>query len=111
MSFSFSRIILCEAEIEAFDQGKTLFEQETIMGRKVGTAAYRAEVVDSQSYSVLLGFHRIGSPKYSCTCEYFRKHFKPCAHIIASALVWDQERKVPPQSKEDFESIQKLYQR
>lgn len=64
------------------------------------------KVKSKKTYDVSLGFSRVGSLKYSCSCPYFLENKKVvCKHIIASALLWDRRRKVPDPDEKTIEDL------
>ena len=101
MAFSFSRLILDDANVQMFERGNAYFLEGAVQGKPVGTAAYRATVSGTEHYAVALGFRRTGEPKYSCSCPYFQKHGTVCKHIMATALEWDASRNVPGPNRDD----------
>lgn len=105
MAFSFLRIILPDTEVEIYKRGLSYFKRKSVDGRTIGTAGYKATVKGTEQYQVDLGFKRIGSPRYLCSCPYYEKSKFVCKHIIASALYWDSLRNVPAPTLEDAEAI------
>ena len=50
-------------------------------------------VHSNRDYPVMIGFARIGSPSYSCTCVVF-SYDCICEHIVATAIAYDRSRGV-----------------
>lgn len=94
MAFSYLRIIINETEKKIYDYGVKLSDNNAVEFVTKMNNGCRAIVHDDKEYESFIGFHKIGSPKYWCTCLHFRKGVPICEHIIATALSYDRLRGV-----------------
>lgn len=105
MSFSFTRILLDDTELEIFRRGVVYATEQKISPATFETVSNngcRALVQGggTRPYEVALGFKHTGSPKFICTCPYNQQYKVPCKHIVATALIWDRSRAVPDPTDE-----------
>jgi len=105
MAFSYARIILDNTEIKIYYRGFELASANKIEIQEIGNNFCRALAKGTDSYEVSLGFSRVGSPKYSCTCPYFTQNKSLCKHIIGTALVWDRSRGVPDPDEDTIKTL------
>ncbi len=97
MAFSFVRIILSDTYHEIYTRGVAYYLQNAVTLATISNASCTADVQGTTIYTVRLGFKKIGSPAYNCSCPFLadRKRKIPCKHIISVALAWDAHRGVP----------------
>ncbi|MEK7185536.1 MAG: SWIM zinc finger family protein [Patescibacteria group bacterium] len=95
--FSFTRIILSETYQEIYGRGLEYYKKDRSKILSTTNNSCSAIVKGTDTYTVQLGFRKIGSPKYDCSCQYMvsqTRNKNPCKHIIATSLAWDVMRKV-----------------
>lgn len=106
MAFSYTRLVLDETELKIYYRGLDYANSKKTTLSRVLNNACTGVVSGTKSYDVALGFSKVGSLKYSCSCPYFQENKKIiCKHIIATALIWDRERKVPDPDQKTIEHL------
>lgn len=98
MAFSFSRLIIFEADVLTSKESFTLLKEKEFQVEKLGNASCLGEI---GGYDIRLGFKK-GVPAWRCSCK---KVGNPCSHVIAIALVWDRSRNIPEPSMEDVTDL------
>jgi len=98
MAFSFTRLIMEETDSLDYQRGLEFVNRRNAILDRVTNCACCVTLQMPENYRVRLGFARIGSPAYSCSCSdwsCFDSRKKTCAHIIAASLAWDRSRSIP----------------
>lgn len=104
--FSYNRIILDNTELAIYWRGLEYANKKKVKLISVANNGCQAVASGSQNYDITLGFSRVGSPKYSCSCPYFIEHKKVvCKHIIGVSLTWDRSRNIPDPDKETIDNL------
>ncbi|MDO8513274.1 MAG: SWIM zinc finger family protein [bacterium] len=104
--FSYTRIILDNTELSIYQRGLEYVNKKKVKLTSIINNGCQATASGSRNYEITLGFSRVGSPKYSCSCPYFSEHKKVvCKHIIGTSLAWDRSRSVPDPDEETLEVL------
>lgn len=106
--FSYTRIILEDTEQKIYERGLDYANRNKVKLIDILNNGCSAVVSGTKKYDVHLGFSRVGSPKYSCACEYFSSYNSDkitCKHIIGTALAWDRSRNVPDPDQETIKQL------
>jgi len=93
MAFSYLSVIHSDLKGDYYAKGKKMAKDKTVEITRSYNNGCHATVHLETDYPVMLGFARIGSPAYSCTCVVF-SHDCICDHIVATAITYDQSRGV-----------------
>ena len=105
MPFSFSRLIISEADTCMYKTAVDLIETNYSQVKQQGTASC---VGTLDSYNVWLGFRK-GVPSCKCSCveNIYGTIQRPCSHVFATSILWDRSRNIPDPSQEDIEFLSK----
>ena len=98
MAFSFSRLIIFEADSITSKKAFVLVQEKAFHMERLGNAACLGKIDECD---IWLGFKK-GVPAWRCSCK---KLGSPCFHVVAIALIWDRSRNVPDPTMEDIEYL------
>lgn len=93
MAFSYLSVIYSDLVENIYLEGKNLANNKRVELLQSFNNGCRAMVHSKSDYPVTIGFAKIGSPAYSCTCVTY-SYDCICEHIVAVAITYDQSRGV-----------------
>jgi len=91
MAFSYLSIIYSDLSEDVYLEGKKLADNKSVELLRSYNNGCRAMVRSGGKYPVTIGFARIGSSAYSCTCVAY-SYDCICKHIVSVAITYDQSR-------------------
>ena len=90
---SAAKLLLGQTETKVWYRGEIYADEGRVAVVDCDDKAVRAVVCGTDPYHVNLSFTRDGVGG-NCTCPYFESHNLICKHLVAVALVWDEDRGV-----------------
>lgn len=93
MAFSYTAIIYSEIKDNVYLHANSLVNDNKVEILKSYNNGCRAVVHSTSDFPVVIGFAKIGTPNYSCTCVAYSYDYV-CEHITSAALAYDLSRGV-----------------